>query len=128
MKQFFIIFALLCISTTAMANENRESVKCSHETHVTASDVAPLQGTRKCSSCNGKGQVNCSRCNGDGRVKCAGCDGRGYNTVISSSSSDNKRKCSICNGSGTTKCGSCYGKGTKNCNTCKGSGQIQVKD
>lgn len=135
MKQLvMIIFALLCMSTTTMADENRETIKCCHETHATASKTMPdysivcdgnhEYGTKKCTNCNGRGNVVCNRCSGSGRVTCAGCSGKGYTQNVGTG----QRRCSSCQGKGTQRCGTCSGKGTKTCGSCRGSGQIYVKD
>lgn len=72
--------------------------------------------TKRCTDCNGKGEVPCKDCGTKGEIKCEKCSGRG------------EVQCKACSGKGDITCSVCYGDkeryGKIDCPECKTIGTV----
>lgn len=92
-------------------------------------DCPECRGNRRCTKCNGRGDVDCHVCHGNGQ--CKDCRGHGRTRCTECGGSGSCRKCG---GTGLVKCGNCNGRGRQEissgyveCKVCRGTGCIPCK-
>lgn len=97
------------------SSENRKCSECEGE------------GDLYCGDCDRTGKTDCSTCNGTGDIQCVSCQGRGEKDCSCSGlffgSPEKRARCNICFGRGTVKCRDCR-NGLINCKRCRGRGEI----
>jgi len=101
------------ISNSSNATRSNSNAGQSQWRMLESPQLAPVQSSRVCQTCNNQKVITCNYCGGQSERMCPKCSGSGYQYYAG-----NTIRCGYCSAKGVTYCGHCR-NGVIQCPTCR---------